>query len=307
MLLGELNRVLRASQLFIVLNDDGFPRIVPLFAHVDDRRLSPAGSWIDDLMELTTANARPTVVSDTSTATQSRSLQRANIGAYMAAPIVLRDERVFGYLCAADEVAREYTSNEIELLDWSANLVSYVVDVDQSSILDPLTGALNRSFLQRLKSGFQHEFGAPFALVFIDLDNFKTINDRYGHNIGDEVLKIVVHRLKRRIRLDDAVIRYGGDEFVILLNGITDRKQVVAAAARRLLEAVEHEYSIENESVRVSASVGVSVCSRGTEDIDALIEAADAAMYLQKASGGSGFKISDPRGEDMVPAAAREA
>lgn len=305
MQLGELNRVLRASQLFIIRNDDDFPQIVPLVSHSDDRLPAP-GAWIDTLVDIRSGHTRPVVVPDTSALSPNRILQRANIAAFMLAPIVLKDERTFGFLCAADEVPREYTSGEVELIEWAANLIAYLVDVDQSSIVDPLTGALNRSFLQRLKSGAQRDFGSTFALVFIDIDNFKTINDRFGHAVGDEVLKIVVHRLKRRVRVDDAVVRYGGDEFVVLLNGISDRKQVVAATARRLLEAVEREYSIENQSIRVAASLGISISPRDAVDIDDLIQAADSVMYEQKASGGNGFRIAEPECDGFLSAVVHE-
>lgn len=298
-MLGDLNRILRCSQLFIVRSEDGLTRTIPIYTQKDDR-LTPSGAWLDELLETNAPHIRPVVVADASTSAHSRLLLRSNVGAYVAAPIILRDDRLFGYLCATDDQPREYEPREVELLDWSAGLVAYLVDVDQATIVDPLTGALNRTFLQRLKSGLHRDFRPPFAVVFIDLDNFKEINDQYGHNFGDEVLKIVTHRLKRRVRLDDAVIRYGGDEFVVLMSGIADRKQVVGAAARRLLDAVEREYSIENQGIRISASVGVSICSGDTEDIDDLIQAADTAMYAQKANGGSGFQISMPEDAHLI-------
>jgi diguanylate cyclase (GGDEF)-like protein len=131
------------------------------------------------------------------------------------------------------------------------------------------------------------------AVMFVDLNRFKEVNDRFGHAVGDRVLRTVAERLPRCLRPVDTVARYGGDEFVVLLTEI-DREEWATAAAGRLLRAIAEPVAIEAASIQVSASIGIVLMS-GSERVEVAktIQAADRAMYQAKSLGPGRYVVSD--------------
>ncbi len=158
---------------------------------------------------------------------------------------------------------------------------------------DELTGLPNRvMFGQLLKlaieSARRHE--RKFAVLFIDLDGFKTVNDTLGHEAGDALLKRISARLKDCLRASDVVARQGGDEFVVLVQEVTDAGEV-AAVARKILSGVIESASLEGQDCGVTASVGISMYPADAHDEKSLMESADAAMYLAKEQGKNNFQF----------------
>jgi diguanylate cyclase (GGDEF)-like protein/PAS domain S-box-containing protein len=152
---------------------------------------------------------------------------------------------------------------------------------------DVLTGLPNRSVAeQRLREAMQQSTrtGQPVAVLFIDLDRFKTINDSLGHQTGDALLKLVAQRLILSIRDADTVSRFGGDEFVVLLNGVTGSSEALQIA-QRLLICLRAPYLVEALELNVSCSIGIAMFPDDAADMDELMRNADAAMYEAKASG----------------------
>jgi diguanylate cyclase (GGDEF)-like protein len=132
--------------------------------------------------------------------------------------------------------------------------------------------------------------GEPaFALFFIDLDHFKPINDRYGHAAGDSVLEIIASRLRAAVASTDTTARVGGDEFVVIAYGISERAPAEAIATR-LVAAIEERISFGDGTVGVSASIGVTIQSGPERTAEAALAEADAAMYVAKRRGG-GYAI----------------
>jgi diguanylate cyclase (GGDEF)-like protein len=148
---------------------------------------------------------------------------------------------------------------------------------------DSLTGLPNRAlFEDRLRhaaSRAQRE-GAPVAVLLIDLDGFKAINDTFGHAAGDQVLRQVADRLKHCLREGDTAARLGGDEFAIVLEGATDAE--AADVAGRISDALAPTVSFGSENIEIRASVGAATACSNSETMDALITRADAAMYADK-------------------------
>jgi diguanylate cyclase (GGDEF)-like protein len=130
------------------------------------------------------------------------------------------------------------------------------------------------------------------ALMFIDLDHFKAVNDNFGHAAGDEVLQRVARRMLGVVRVGDSVARLGGDEFVVLLENIADEADVVKLA-ERLVELVSAEVVIDTRGIRIGASVGVAFCRDGYVDADRLLQDADAAAYRAKNAGRGRVDIFD--------------
>jgi diguanylate cyclase (GGDEF)-like protein/PAS domain S-box-containing protein len=152
---------------------------------------------------------------------------------------------------------------------------------------DVLTGLPNRSVAEtRLQHAMQQSrrTGRPLAVLFIDLDRFKTINDSLGHQTGDALLQHVAQRLGGCIRDADTVSRFGGDEFVVLLNGVTGSGEALQIA-QRLRTSLGAPYLIDAIELNVSCSVGIAMFPDDAQDMDELMRHADAAMYEAKASG----------------------
>jgi len=158
---------------------------------------------------------------------------------------------------------------------------------------DALTGLPNRTLLQdRLSKALA---GARWrkdkvALLFLDLDGFKTINDSLGHSVGDLVLQEVAERLKRFAREQDTVARVGGDEFLIVLTAVKDAADA-AVAAERLMHAMTVELVIQGRSLSISCSIGIGIFPEHGTDGETLIKNADAAMYCAKESGCNSFRF----------------
>jgi diguanylate cyclase (GGDEF)-like protein/PAS domain S-box-containing protein len=158
---------------------------------------------------------------------------------------------------------------------------------------DALTGLPNRTLLEdRLGKAFagSRRRKDKVALLFLDLDGFKVINDSFGHSCGDLLLRKVADHLKSQAREQDTVARIGGDEFVVVLTGVKDVMDA-AVAAERIMDAMIAEMVIEGHSLNVSCSMGISIFPEHGADSETLIKNADAAMYSAKQSGRNAFQF----------------
>jgi len=152
---------------------------------------------------------------------------------------------------------------------------------------DSLTNLPNRKlFFDRLEMTFAHSKrnNTMFALLFIDLDNFKKINDFLGHSKGDELLKETANRIKKAVRDTDTVSRFGGDEFTIIMDSIKNYDDA-SILADRILKSVHYKYNHNNEEICVTASIGISVYPYDDDNIEGLINKVNQAMYKAKKNG----------------------
>jgi diguanylate cyclase (GGDEF)-like protein len=159
---------------------------------------------------------------------------------------------------------------------------------------DPLTGLPNRRLLfELLQKTFEiaHRNGTKVGVIYIDLDNFKPINDQFGHFAGDHALVAVAERLKAMLRASDTVARVGGDEFVAVLGSAKGRKDI-ALAARKILDECAEPFSIEGLPYKVSLSMGIAIYPDDGDTIERVVSAADAAMYRIKHDTKNGFAFS---------------
>lgn len=160
---------------------------------------------------------------------------------------------------------------------------------------DLLTGLPNRrGFALPGRRLLARHAGSPdtVALLFVDLDGFKAVNDRFGHAVGDALLQVVAGRLAAGIRHGDLVCRHGGDEFVCLLPNLDSEARAIALAAE-LLQAVTQPCAINGHRVVVGASIGVAVYPRDGQDLASLLRSADSAMYAAKGHG-CGLAVARP-------------
>ncbi|WP_457601016.1 diguanylate cyclase [Hydrogenivirga sp.] len=159
--------------------------------------------------------------------------------------------------------------------------------VKEEANIDPLTGLRNRRSFERTLSEFFRDFkkfGYPFSVIMLDLDNFKSINDTYGHIAGDKVLKEIGNILRNYLRAKDVPARTGGEEFTIILPGIT--KEEALMVAERLRKVIAN-YTIEYEDKKINptASFGVAEVNEGVENPEDLLKIADENLYKAKRSG----------------------
>jgi diguanylate cyclase (GGDEF)-like protein len=158
---------------------------------------------------------------------------------------------------------------------------------------DLLTGLANRRlFIERFDqaqaSRVRHDDG--LAMISIDMDGFKTVNDRHGHGIGDDVLRVVAQRIRSLVRAQDTVARFGGDEFVLLIDGAT--AVTVGALAQRLVTWLAHPYDVLDTTLDISASLGIALIAPMT-GVDEAVRASDIAMFAAKESGRQSYRMYD--------------
>jgi diguanylate cyclase (GGDEF)-like protein len=222
------------------------------------------------------------------------------IRAALAAPVRERGEVVGSLVVATHRQGRRYSAAEREMLLAFAEHASLaltdaktVEDALQQALHDSLTGLPNRVLLRdRLDQALERaaRTGGGVAALFIDLDAFKTVNDSLGHAAGDELLVEAARRLLACVRASDTAARFGGDEFVVLLEDADDHQ--VARIAGRILEQLEAPFEIRGRELLVGASIGIAMSG---EDDDDLLRNADLALYRAKARGGGHSQVYEPR------------
>jgi diguanylate cyclase (GGDEF)-like protein len=266
-----------------------------LDAQMQGLRISPVGDRLeraDELFESSKAHAL--FFGPESDLPFVREMMRTfGSQALVYTPIIARDN-VLGVLSVAVISNPERLRESQELKDRLSGIVAQAaVGLENGELIDrmshqarhdALTGLANRThFAERFRHALDgaREDGRPLGLFFVDLDNFKHINDEYGHATGDELLRQVSSRLLGTVRSLDTVARLGGDEFAIVLSQVTLLSEVDAAAAR-VIEAFDRPFQIGEYSLDVRASVGRALWPQDADEIEELMHHADAAMYRAK-------------------------
>lgn len=180
----------------------------------------------------------------------------------------------------------------IELLKSHRIIKSSEEKFKKLALYDPLTQLPTRTLLyERLERAMYHakRGDLPLAILFVDLDKFKQINDTYGHDAGDAVLKEVSARIVASVRSIDTVARLSGDEFVILLEALKDRTDIEVIADRIMFSVSQYPIDFHSVQIQASLSIGISVFPADGELLDDLLKAADHAMYTIKKRDGNGW------------------
>lgn len=271
------------------------------------RRVPLALSYSRDAM----ASGKPVMIGD---ATESAAAVGHKVSpdgvAYAVAPLVTNHGFVLGTICAIDPSPRAWTDIETGCLLDIAN--SLVAELELSSdvlakratqehllystLHDALTGLPNRSlFVERLRHAMRRTSRHPddlFAVLFLDLDRFKEVNDNLGHFAGDELLRAVARRLEACLRPEDTVARLSGDEFVILLESIAEISDA-GRIAERIEEALSFPINLGGAEITTSASMGIVTSSLAQDQPEQLLRSADMAMYRAKAAGRARYEMFD--------------
>ena len=192
-----------------------------------------------------------------------------------------------GVNALGEELAASYEEIERRVADRTAELALATSELRRRALHDDLTGLANRAALwdrlsQRLDAAERR--GTPFAVLFLDLDGFKAVNDALGHAVGDELLVEVARRITAELRAGDTAARVGGDEFVVLLDEVTTAEAALAVA-HRVEERLRAPHELAGRPCTATGSIGVAVAGPGSASPDAIVAAADAAMYEAKRDG----------------------
>ena len=172
------------------------------------------------------------------------------------------------------------------------DIMKRTVELEKRAQYDELTLLPNRRlFIRQLEKaiGRSQRTSSALAVLFIDLDKFKSVNDTLGHDVGDEVLRQVAGRLTKNLRIGDFSGRWGGDEFVVLLEDFGESKNA-AAAAQKLVLLLSEKYLVGSSEVYATPSIGIAICPESGRQAERLIKAADLAMYQAKKRGGGRFQ-----------------
>lgn len=226
-----------------------------------------------------------------------------NVGACWSMPIHGAAGEVVGSFALSSFEKRQPSRFQIHVLETSASLVALVLkrqreehELHHAAYHDALTNLPNRKLFMLQ---FEHAINRAkrestrLALFFIDLDHFKDINDTCGHETGDEVLKKVSQSLQEPARKVDLLARFGGDEFVMLIEEVMDNRHV-GLVAEKLLEALGHPMLIGGKSYSISASIGISLYPDDAGTMQVLLQRADTAMYEAKAKGRNRYCFHEP-------------
>ena len=293
----------------------------------DDRRSFSAGNmWRDwfkhdagalirsGVLQRTLDHGGTLALSDVATLDGDLALRAAavelSIVSVASATFMRSDGSAGGMLCVLDEVPRKWTAEEVAMLTEFGSIAGTELQLRQmlsdremreqrqrlESVHDPLTGLPNRTlFMKRLADAtYRARRGQDglFAVLFLDVDGFKQVNDSMGHHVGDELLVSIARRLEACVRGGDAVARLGGDEFAILLERIIDVRDA-AMVAERVQEALHAPLLIGGCEHAPSASIGVALSTGASEQPEHVLRSADIAMYRVKNTGRGRYEMFD--------------
>jgi diguanylate cyclase (GGDEF)-like protein len=214
--------------------------------------------------------------------------------------VISNDDEPFGVLLAVDSKPRAYTVNDISFLESIANILVAAIErkraekeIEHLALQDMLTGLPNRT---EFRNRFHQELARTkraeqkLAVLLLDLDRFKDVNDTLGHPAGDQLLRGVAERLKFCLREEDAPARIGGDEFAVILSNLRSPEQA-AAVARKILERLSQPFVLEGRQVHIGASIGITVSPDDAADVDQLLRNADLALYRAKTEGRNAHRF----------------
>ena len=296
--------VQNSSDLIAIVERNGMIRTLtgatePVFGAARESALGrPLQDWahVDDVPLLRALLARVAAAAPQSSHESEWRIRRAN-GAYgyveTVATNLLGDERVRGIVLTARDIDERRAFEE---------------QLRHRAFHDPLTQLANRAlFYDRIEHALTREArdDQQVALMFLDLDDFKVINDEMGHAVGDELLVSVAGRLRGSLRSADTVARLGGDEFGVLLEHIAGPNEVVQAA-ERLLARFDEPFLVHGEPHAVQLSIGIAVSGNGERSVDEMLRQADLAMYAAKRDGKHRWNLYDRALEDLAPTAQGE-
>lgn len=228
-------------------------------------------------------------------------LRPSGLRSCWSTPILSRERKVLGTFALYAQEVGTPSEQQQELIAMAAHLAGIAIErkraEDRIGFMahhDVLTGLPNRVLFEEQVAGMLEEIRERdqwAVLAFLDLDDFKLINDSLGHATGDELLKIVAGRMQAAVRRSDSVVRVGGDEFIILLNGLPKERDVVLSRLEDIRTAIAMPVQLQGRSLQVSCSMGVACFPNQGKTAGELLANADMAMYRAKELGRNNIQV----------------
>ncbi|MDR3043734.1 MAG: EAL domain-containing protein [Desulfovibrio sp.] len=301
---AALRRHVQAPNFFIALVNESEDRLdFAYFADERDARYNPVERISDPGVQSPTLEVIRTgrQVHLHSNDIEARPVFGARPAAWLGTPLRSRGKVIGAMVVQHYEDSEFFSARDAELMVPVAEQVAVAIERKQGeemlthlALHDPLTGLPNRALLlDRIDRAIQRRRrndSYRFAVLMLDLDRFKFINDSHGHTTGDNLLVEVARRMRPVVRAGDTVARLGGDEFALLLEDVDSPRRIVQIT-RRLLAALERPVRMGTKVVRTSASIGMVLRTQGYDTADALLRDADIAMYQAKAQGKGRFRV----------------
>ncbi|MFF2091935.1 sensor domain-containing diguanylate cyclase [Paenibacillus sp. NPDC058174] len=248
----NLKRQLKADKLFITACDGANNRIIKAFNHLEPAMQEQPGDPDAVTVELTADKPR------------------------LSVPIVTADNHAYGTIHIVHSEPFELSDEQLMQLQSMAAFIAYAIDLENTAVTDSLTGLYNRRYLHKL---FDKE--APSGVMFIDLNDFKWINDQFGHETGDKLLIQISNRLRSHLRKSDRIIRYGGDEFLICFPQLAEESGI-RTVKEKIERSFQDPFLTDDVPVFITASIGVSSNQGVYVSLRQLIANADQEMYTAK-------------------------
>lgn len=298
---GMLGTILLLDADGVHLRHGAAPHIPAGFiAGIDGSRIGPQAGSCGTAMYYNEPVIVADILQDSLWADYRTLANQYNLRACWSIPIRSHDRKVLGSFAMYYTEVRSPNSEELRLAALGSHIAGIAIErqrtedyISHLAHHDALTGLPNRILLQAVLSqavvqARRHK--SAVAVLYIDLDNFKIVNDSHGHHVGDCLLKTVAERLQGCVREEDQVARLAGDEFMIILP--TPRQSgEPASVATKVLEALVHPFLAEGHELRAGASIGISLYPNDGETVESLIQAADTAMYDAKQKGGGNYQF----------------
>ncbi|MFB2667234.1 diguanylate cyclase domain-containing protein [Shewanella xiamenensis] len=219
---------------------------------------------------------------------------------WLGVPLRLHKGVIGALIMHSNPGSRTYTSQDCELVEFVSTQIAFAIErrqmlarLEQIALYDQLTHLPNRElFYDRFQKALSraHRESSYFSLLYLDLDKFKWVNDTYGHSVGDLLLQITAQRLLSCVRVSDTVARFGGDEFVILLERV-DSAHNTLLVAQKVLDILNQPFELVEQQIHIFPSIGVALYPEHGKDEQQLISCADAAMYKAKKNGGNRIEL----------------
>jgi diguanylate cyclase (GGDEF)-like protein/PAS domain S-box-containing protein len=301
-----VGRLLNADNFFVALYDHDHDVLsFPYFVDQYDTQPAPRPLATGTLTAEVISSGKPLLLTPDTRDTLPEHLQVA-VGCdaldWLGVPLVAPQGVIGALVVQTYSGAVHYTAADVELLEYVSVPVAAAIERKQmqtrlefSAQYDHLTGLPNRQlFNDRLNTALARARRSKerLALLYLDLDRFKEINDTFGHAVGDRMLEAVAERLRSSVRESDTICRIGGDEFVVLLENIGETAHALLAADK-VLAALRLPLVLENRSHRVRPSIGIALYPDHGKETPQLLSQADKAMYSAKRQGGNRYQVAE--------------
>jgi diguanylate cyclase (GGDEF)-like protein/PAS domain S-box-containing protein len=303
-----IGQLLEARNFFVALHDADADRLsFPYF--VDDRDAAPATATLDaGTLSAEVIRTGREVLARRGRAAPDLSAAQPDAGQdavdWLGVPLRVQQGIIGALVVRSHSSGARYSVDDIELLKFVSTQVADAVARKQTELRmrhmaqhDPLTDLPNRKLVRDRVSialARVRRDRSTLSLLYLDLDTFKQVNDRFGHGVGDALLQQVAQRLKQCVRESDTVGRMGGDEFVVLLSHLQSPDDA-PPVAEKIRVALCQPFHVAGHQLSVSPSIGVACSAAPDEDCDRMIHRADEAMYVAKQAGGNRVCVSDGR------------